>query len=352
MKNFRLLVYFLLLLLVGTACTRTVPTPPEPPATASVAGGDWYELYFSRPNSGEADKQRGGPDAVLVSAIDQAHFSVDAAIYDLSLWSVRDALLEAHRRGVQVRLVTESDNMDSEELQELVQAGIPVLGDRREGLMHDKFFIIDRYEVWTGSMNMTLNGAYHNDNNLLRLRSNRLAEDYLTEFEEMFTSDLFGDASIANTPYTSLNINGTPVEVYFSPDDGVEEHVVAAINGAQHSVYFMTFSLTSDPVSQTMIKAFQRGVDVAGVIERGQADNAGSDYQALLDAGVDVRLDGNPGNMHHKVILIDGQVVITGSYNFSRSAEARNDENLLVLHNPQLTAQFMQEFDRVYDIAQ
>jgi len=66
---------------------------------------------------------------------------------------------------------------------------------------------------------------------------------------------------------------------------------------------------------------------------------------------VDVRLDGNPANMHHKVILIDGEVLITGSYNFSRSAEMRNDENLLVVHNPQLVAQFMQEFDRIYEIA-
>jgi len=233
----------------------------------------------------------------------------------------------------------------------LIAAGIPVLGDRREGLMHDKFFIIDRYEVWTGSMNMTLNGAYHNDNNLLRLSSSRLAEDYQTEFEEMFTGDLFGDASKADTPYPSLDINGTPVQVYFSPDDGVEQHVVEAIHQAQHSVYFLTFSLTSDAVSEALLNAYKRGLDVAGVIESGQAGNEGSDYQALLDAGVDVRLDGNPANMHHKVILIDGEVLITGSYNFSRSAEMRNDENLLVVHNPQLVAQFMQEFDRIYEIA-
>lgn len=310
---------------------------------------DWYSLYFSQPGSPQAEQQRGGPDEALAQAIDQAHISVEASLYDLNLWSIRDALLDARRRGLQVRVVTESDHLDREEIQDLITAGIPVLGDRREGLMHDKFLIIDRYEVWTGSMNLTLNGAYHNDNNLLRIRSTRLADDYLTEFEEMFTHDLFGDASVADTPYPQLSINGTPLQVYFSPDDGAAAHLVDTLQSAEESIYFLTFSLTSDPISQALLDAHRRGLDVAGVIEKGQSDNAGSDYQGLLDAGIDVRLDTNPANMHHKVMIIDGQVVITGSYNFSRSAEERNDENVLVIENKGLAAAYMQEFDRIYN---
>jgi phosphatidylserine/phosphatidylglycerophosphate/cardiolipin synthase-like enzyme len=63
-------------------------------------------------------------------------------------------LIDAHRRGVTVRLVTESDNMDVSEIQELREVGIPILGDRREGRMHNKFVVIDRQEVWTGSLNL------------------------------------------------------------------------------------------------------------------------------------------------------------------------------------------------------
>ena len=103
---------------------------------------------------------------------------MDVAIYDLNLWSIRDALIAAHRRGVDVRMVTESDNMDEQEVQELKEAGIEVLGDRHESLMHDKFVVIDRLEVWTGSMNFTTGGAYLDNNNLIRLRSSKLAEDY------------------------------------------------------------------------------------------------------------------------------------------------------------------------------
>ena len=121
-------------------------------ATPSEGDG-WYTIYFTDPGGPGAQSFRGGPDRALAEAIRQSRLSVDAAIYDLNLWSLRDALIDAHRRGVIVRLVTESDNLDQEELGELVEAGIPVLGDRRQGLMHNKFVVVDRLEVWTGSMN-------------------------------------------------------------------------------------------------------------------------------------------------------------------------------------------------------
>jgi len=100
MKKCLLFVYVFVLLLVVPACAGLVPTPPpEAPAADTAAPADWVAVYFSRPGSEEAGRQRGGPDAALVSAIDGARISVEAAIYDLNLWSVRDALLDAHRRG-------------------------------------------------------------------------------------------------------------------------------------------------------------------------------------------------------------------------------------------------------------
>ena len=95
----------------------------------------------------------------------------------LNLWSIRDALLHAHQRGVVVRLVMESDNMDTSEVQDLLDAGIHIIGDQREGLMHDKFVVIDRSEVWTGSMNYTVTGAYKDNNNLLLIRSAQLTKN-------------------------------------------------------------------------------------------------------------------------------------------------------------------------------
>jgi phosphatidylserine/phosphatidylglycerophosphate/cardiolipin synthase-like enzyme len=122
----------------------------------------------------------------LAEAIDKARLSVDMAMDDLDLWSLRAALIDAHRRGVTVRAVVESDNLDEEQVGELIATGIPVVADQGAGLMHNKFVIVDRLEVWTGSMNFTVNGAYRSNNNLVRVRSPELAEDYLVEFEEMF----------------------------------------------------------------------------------------------------------------------------------------------------------------------
>jgi phosphatidylserine/phosphatidylglycerophosphate/cardiolipin synthase-like enzyme len=157
------------------------PQPTALPAPTQAPGDQgWYQVYFTDPTDPNASSYEGGPDEALAAAIDQARASVDMAMYSLNIWSIRDALLAAHQRGVQVRLVTESDNMDEEEVQQLIDAGIQVIGDRRESLMHNKFVVIDRYEVWTGSTNLTVGGVYRNDNNLIRIRSARLAEDYTT----------------------------------------------------------------------------------------------------------------------------------------------------------------------------
>ena len=218
--------------------------------------------------------------------------------------------------------------------------------------MHNKFVVIDGLDVWTGSMNLTVNGAYRNDNNLIHIRSTQLAENYTTEFEEMFVQDMFGDDVIARTPNPSLTINGTPIETYFSPDDGTAAQIIAAIQNAEENIYFLAFSFTSDPIAEALLERAAAGVEVAGVFEESQyQSNTGGEFDRLAAAGLDVRLDGNVQNMHHKVFIIDGETVITGSYNFSRSAEERNDENTLIIHSPTVAAQFQAEFERVFEKA-
>lgn len=316
------------------------------PALPSGGEGAWYSLYFTDP---AATSLEGGPDAALARAIDSAQVSVDVAAYQFNLWSLRDALLAAHRRGVTVRLVTDSDYLDEDEVRELVAAGIPVVDDRQDGLMHNKFAVIDRREVWTGSMNFTLNGAYKNDNNLLRLRSSRLAQDYLAEFEELFVDRAFGYGSPAVTPYTRLEIEGVPVEVYFAPEDRTLLRLLELLGGAQSSIRFLAYSFTSNQLRAALLDAHARGVSVSGVLEETQVRaNTGGEYETLRAAGLDVRLDGNPRNMHHKVFILDERVVITGSYNFSASAEGRNDENTLILHSPEIARRFLLEFDRLF----
>ena len=134
------------------------PLSPAP-LDVTLESPNWISVYFSDPGNINGSNYRGGPDEALAESIRNARVSVDIAMHFMNLWSIRDALIETHRRGVPVRIVTESDNLDVDEIIEIIQAGIPVLGDRREGRMHNKFAVIDRQEVWTGSMNMSVNST-------------------------------------------------------------------------------------------------------------------------------------------------------------------------------------------------
>jgi phosphatidylserine/phosphatidylglycerophosphate/cardiolipin synthase-like enzyme len=331
---------------------RLTSHPPETtPVSPSEGSPGWYGVYFTDPPGSLATGRSAGPDTELVAAMDRAQTSIDVASYELNLWSIRDALEEAQRRGVRVRVIVDSDNVLEPEIQALESSGIPVLGDRRESLMHHKFAVLDGEEIWTGSMNLSLSDGYYNDNNLVRIQSRLLAQNYTREFDEMFLDDRFGDASRKDTPYPGLDLEDTHVENLFSPDDGVADRILQLLAQARSSIEFMAFAFTSDDLAGAMIDRSRAGVGVRGVFEASQVAGGASQYAMLREAGLDVRLDGNEGNLHHKVILLDGETVITGSYNFSRSAEVRNDENVLILHSVEVARAFRAEFDRVMDLA-
>lgn len=315
--------------------------------------GPWYELYFTDPASPLSPQGTGGVDGPLVDAIEAARLSIDVAAYSLSLNSVRYALIHAHERGATVRVVMESSNMDRSDPQRLIEAGIPVIGDNRDGLMHDKFMVIDKSEVWMGSMNFTDGGAYDDNNNLMRIRSPEVAEDYTKEFEEMFVDGKFGEQIEPATPNPTVTIDGTRLDIFFSPDDGVLAALVPVLESARESIYFLAYSFTANQLGDILRQKAEAGLTVEGVMDEEQVrSNEGTEFDPFRQARLDVRLDGIEGLMHHKVFILDEQIVAFGSYNFSRSAEERNDENLIIVYNAEIARQFLREFQRVQEQAQ
>jgi phosphatidylserine/phosphatidylglycerophosphate/cardiolipin synthase-like enzyme len=368
MRYRRFASLLLLIVFLLSACENDLSTPPPVEVTPASTGevqltpidlpvgygvrGPWFELYFTDPANPVSRQGTGGVDGPLVDAIDAARLSIDVAAYSLSLNSVRNALIRAHDRGVNVRVVMESTNMDKSDPQIMVEAGIPIIGDNMDGLMHDKFMVIDKSEVWMGSMNFTDNGTYDDNNNLFRIRSTKMAENYTREFEEMFVDNKFGPNIVAETPHPNLTIDGTEVDTYFSPDDGVLNVLVPLLNGAEKSIYFLSYSFTSNEMGDVVRQKAENGLDVKGVMDAEQVvSNQGTEYDLFKQAGMDVRLDGNEGLMHHKVFVIDGKIVAFGSYNFSKSAEENNDENLIVVYNEAIAQQFIDEFYRVWNQA-
>jgi phosphatidylserine/phosphatidylglycerophosphate/cardiolipin synthase-like enzyme len=145
-----------------------------------------------------------------------------------------------------------------------------------------------------------------------------------------------------------VQLGKTTGEVYFSPQDGVAKHVLDRLAAAKRSVHFMAFSYTSSAIADAMVGKVKAGLPVRGVFESQNAGGTGSAFSRLTQGGVNVLEDGNCYILHHKVIVIDERTVITGSYNFSFSAERDNDENLVIVDDPNLAHAYLQEFERVY----
>jgi len=329
-----------------------LPTEPAYPVTPPPSDGSWYSLYFTTPRYPDKDEYHyGGIDERLVAVIDQAQKSIDLAAYEFDLEGVAHALVRAKGRGVTVRMVTDTDNVDEIGVEILKKAKIKVVDDNRGAIMHHKFLVIDGEWVWTGSWNLTVNGTYRNNNNAILIHSPVLARNYQAKFNAMFEDKEFGPARKSGTTTPQLTINGVRVENYFAPEDKVAEKLVPLINGAQKSIHFMAFSFTNQDFARAMSTRAKEGVEVRGVFETRGSDTSYSRYAYLRRAKLDVVRDGNPYVMHHKVIIIDGAIVVIGSYNFSTSADEENDENLLVIHSPEIAAQFEAEFLRVYDTA-
>jgi len=334
----------------GVLDSLGLPRPATPVVTpvGGLQPALWYRVYFTAPVYPDKESDHhGGIDERLVELIRGAQRSIDIAAYELDLENVADALLAAKVRGVAVRIVIDTDNLAENAVQRLKQGGVPVVDDKREAIMHDKFVIIDGHTVLTGSWNLTANCTYRNNNNAIVIESEALARNYEAEFTEMFEKHQFGPGSPRNTPSPQLTIDGTLVENYFAPEDGVTEHLLPLVRQAKKSIYFLAYSFTDDRLGQAMLERAKAGVTVAGVFESRGAETEYGEYPSMKKAGLGVWLDGNPYVMHHKVIIIDEETVELGSFNYSASADKDNDENALVIHNPDVARLYLEEFQRV-----
>jgi flagellar hook assembly protein FlgD len=300
-----------------------------------------------------------GIDTSLAGFIDSATTSISATIYSLERQVVRDALLNARSRGVNVRLVAEDDNYNSESygpsFQALSAAGIPIVTDTAggagSGTMHDKFYVFDGTKVWTGSYNPTNNGTVADSNNAILIDNASLAQTYTDEFNEMFTSHHFGTQKANNTTH-SFTIDGYEVESHFSPSDGVRFQMQSEIAAAAHSVYFLVFSFTDDDIRNSLIAKHQSEVIVRGAFDNALKNQSGGEYLQLKNVGIPVRVDDYAGALHHKLMIIDpgysSCAVITGSCNWSSSAFSRNDEDIVIIRHPDVVNQYYGIFEDIY----
>lgn len=142
----------------------------------------------------------------------------------------------------------------------------------------------------------------------------------------------------------SVQVLGT----YFSPKGGCAERIIYWINRANTSVHVLIYSFTLPNIAEALIDAKNRGVDVKIVFEKEQISQY-SQYFRLASAGISVRNDTNPDYMHNKVAIIDGVIVMTGSYNWSSSAENSNNENLIIIKSADVAREYETVFYRIWE---
>lgn len=138
------------------------------------------------------------------------------------------------------------------------------------------------------------------------------------------------------------------IGVYFSPNGGCESAVVTWIGRANSTVHVLIYSFTLDTIGDALIRAHQRGVEVQVLFEKSQI-NQYSEYDRLRNAGINVRNDTNPELMHDKVMIVDSSIVLTGSFNWSISAQENNNENLVVISSRPVANGFEIDFQMIWN---
>lgn len=271
----------------------------------------------------------------LIEFLETAKESIHCAFFEVELESLQKLLLEK-QKGIDVKVVTDDGYLN--------QFDYPFVREDSSGLMHNKFCIIDGKKLTTGSMNPTFNGAYKNNNNLLLINSVILSQNYEEEFQEMWNG-IFKKGERVRNP--NIIINGIPIKNYFCPEDNCAFHIKEELKKAEESIHFMTFSFTNQDIANMLLLKHLDGLTIRGVAEARQVTKY-SVFQQLEYQGLDVIKDENKQNMHHKVFIIDGKTVITGSMNPTDGGDTRNDENVLVIESEEIAQQFLEEWNKIY----
>lgn len=312
-------------------------------------------------------------DDTLVAYINRAKYTLDIAIYNYTYAStiadIAGAINNAYNRGVKVRIIYDGSVGNTGIAN--ISTSIPVLASPQGSnynIMHNKFVVADAKSpdandalVWTGSANWSNNMFYLDANNVVIIRDQPLALAYRTEFEEMWgdtdmTPDIaisrFGKYKTDNTPH-QFTIDGKLVELYFSPSDDANAQVINTINKADSDLEFCMLQFTRSDVSAGIIsKAVGAGFTAMG-IEDPSGLLAGQTVYDNMKAvmGTNLLTENQPNSLlHHKYLIVDQSnsssdpTVLTGSHNWTTSANTTNDENTLIIHDSTIANIYYQEF--------
>ena len=320
-----------------------------------------------------AFSDRADVENLLASAIYGCRETLDVAVYGFTLPRVADAILDAHKRGLKVRVISNETHAlgsrVSPELKALMDGGVEVRtlrGAGSYGIMHNKLGIYDGKMVSAGSFNWALTADNANHENMVFIRDEGAVDGYSRYFDWMwrftrapadgpgpsYSSSHFGPPPEDRS--RPIYFNGAMLPGYsFSPAGRTEEDLITAARFARRSIKAAVFSFYSTSVGEALVAARRRGVEVEVVTDRVQASQS---YMTSYLAGNGVKFRWSRGQegrgvMHHKYAVFDGKLLMTGSFNWSINAQSNNFENMYYTAAPEYVSAFSAHFDEVFGAA-
>lgn len=143
-----------------------------------------------------------------------------------------------------------------------------------------------------------------------------------------------------------LTLHDTPVQVFFSPRGGAQESLVATIGQAKDTIFVQAYSFTSAPIAKALVDATKRGVKIEAILDKSQRSARYTGATFLKNEGIPVHIDDKHAIAHNKVMIIDGSIVVTGSFNFTKAAEEKNAENLLIIRSKEMANIYTNNWER------
>lgn len=301
-------------------------------------------------------KEVGGPDDLcdtIVGFIDGAKKKLDIAVQELDCRRITNAIINARKRKVSVRLVLEASYLTLDKARPdpyvpggkneinrflhdaILRSAINVRSDFNPKIFHQKFIVRDGSAVLTGSTNFTDTGVSRNLNHLVIVHDRKVANTYSKEFGEIQQGH-FGKLNEGHdVAPRDVVVSKLPIRIAFSPDHNPEMEIMKQMLKAKNRVDFAIFTFAkSSGIDDTMIQLSQAGLTVRGALDGIMANQKWAATRPVKNAGAElyrVPKGGKLGKLHHKLMVIDEQVIIAGSFNYTGPANQLNDENIIII---------------------
>ncbi|HIQ07702.1 MAG TPA: DUF1669 domain-containing protein [Thiotrichaceae bacterium] len=289
-------------------------------------------------------------EQAIINFINSANKSLKISVQELDHKPIADAIIAAKRRGVSVHMIMEQDYLKEKKLPKLdslgtqeinrdiltriLRSGIDAKADYNPNIFHQKFIIKDKKSVLTGSTNFTTTGVTKNLNHVAVIDDPILAREYSREFAQI-RKGIFGSRSKhSRKPLEDHIISNVRIKPLFAPDHNPEMEIIKQMIKAQTRIDFAVFTFSqSSGIDDAIVNAKRLNLQVRGVLDRKQANQKWAAKSTLVDAGVTLftnKTGTGVRKIHHKIMTIDDQLTIIGSFNYTAPANLTNDENIII----------------------